>query len=156
MRMGGGIIRFGDGSFGRIIKMKARVVKRTSIHNIINDYIGFMYDKLLEWLEDGAFYDNLDGMIKDVEEYIYEELIEAPYHVTPCDNGVLSTAMFIDYVFNGVLWSDNDIADDLNGWVFEPEDLLDNMRVVACYEELIKLRDKLKSSIKVKIKGEVL
>jgi hypothetical protein len=62
---------------------------------------------------------------------------------------VLSTAMFTDYVFKGVLWSDSDIADNLLGWVFEPEDLEGCRRVVSCYDELLEFRDALKS-IKVK------
>ena len=111
----------------------------------------FMFDKLLKWLEDDeVWYDDLDDMMEDAVEYIYEELLEAPEHLTPCDGGVLSTAMFVDYVFKGVLWSDSDIADDLLGWVFEPDDLKDLMDVVACYEELTKFRNTLKS-IKVKM-----
>jgi hypothetical protein len=148
-RNSGRIVRFSDGSYGRIVEVKGRESKRIS--KAIRGYIDFMFDKLLEWLEDEeSIYDEPEEMLEDVDEYIHEKLIDAPEHLTPCDNGALSVPMFVDYVFEDELWSDSYIADNLLGWVFEPEDMRDCIKVVSCYEELLEFRDALKS-IKVKI-----
>ena len=146
------VVRLSNGNYGRIVVEKVK--SRSRVSETIRGYIDFMYEKLLEWLdEDEVWYGSFDEMLEDAIEYIYDELARAPEHLTPCDNGVLTTTMFADYVFNNRLWSDSDIADDLNGWVFEPEDLLDNMKVVACFEELTNFRDALPKLIKVKVRG---
>jgi hypothetical protein len=130
-----------------------RVVRRISKSELVRGYVEFMYDKLLEWLEDEELvYDDVEEMVDHAYDFIYEKSLEAPEPDIPCDGGTLSIAMFLDYVFKGKLWSDSDIADDLLGWVFEPEDLQDCIEVVNCFDELTRFRNALKRSIKVKIK----
>jgi signal recognition particle subunit SEC65 len=112
--------RLSDSSYGRIVFEKVK--SRSRVSETIRGYIDFMYEKLLEWLdEDEVWYGSFDEMLEDAIEYIYDELARAPEHLTPCDNGVLATTMFADYVFDNRLGSDSDIADDLNGWLFDPE-----------------------------------
>jgi hypothetical protein len=129
-----------------------RVVRRVSKTELVRGYVEFMYEKLLEWLEDDdVWYEDLDDMVEHAEEYIHEKIAVSDDLYTPCDNGAISVAMFVDYIFNNRLLTDDEIANDLLGWVFEPEDMKDCIRVVSCYEELLKFRDALKS-IKVKVR----
>jgi hypothetical protein len=148
------VVRFPDGTYGRITRVGE--AGRTRIPITIRRYIEFMFDKLLEWLEDDeVWYDSFDEMLDDVKDYIYEEVLRAPddADVIPCDRGSISIAMFVDYVFNGELPDDGSIADDLC-YVFEPESLLECIEVGECYKELLKFRDALRSTIKVKIRGD--
>jgi hypothetical protein len=144
------VVIFPDGTYGRITRI---IEGRTRVPVEIRKYIEFMFDKLLEWLEDDkVWYDNFDEMLDDVKDYIYEEMLRAPddADVIPCDHGSLSIAMFVDYVFNDKLPDDGNIADDIC-YVFEPENLLENIEVGECYKELLKFRDALPKLIKVKV-----
>jgi hypothetical protein len=144
------VVIFPAGTYGRITRI---IEGRTRVPVEIRKYIEFMFDKLLEWLEDDeVWYDSFDEMLDDVKDYIYEEMLRAPddANVIPCDHGSLSVSMFVDYVFNGKLPDDGSIADDIC-YVFEPENLLENMQVGECYKEMLKFRDALGSMIKVKV-----
>ena len=144
----GRAVRFPDGTCGWVVKTsKTRRQSREALK-----YIEFMFEKLLEWLDDDeVWYEDFDEMLEDAEDYIYEKLWHAPEDLTPCDGGSPSVGIFVDYIFNSKLWSDSDIADTLLGWRFEPEDIEEMRYVVSCYEELLKFRDALKS-IKVKVR----
>jgi len=143
------VVRLSDGSYGRIVVEKVK--SRSRVSETIRGYIDFMYEKLLEWLdEDEVWYDSFDDMLEDADEYIYEEMLKAPDDVIPCDHGSLSLTMFINYVFNGELPDDGSIADDIC-YVFEPENLLESIEVGECYKEMLKFRDALPKLIKVKV-----
>jgi hypothetical protein len=147
------VVWFSDGTYARITRVSE--TRRTRIPAEIRRYIEFMFDKLLEWLEDDeVWYDSFDEMLDDAKDYIYEEMLRAPddADVIPCDHGSLSIAMFVDYVFNGELPDDGNIADDIS-YVFEPENLLECIEVGECYKELLRFRDALSSVIKVKVYG---
>jgi len=143
------VVWFPDGTYSYVTIVKKG---RTRIPVEIRKYIEFMYDKLLEWLEDNeTWYDSFDEMLDDAKDYIYEEMLKSPDDVIPCDHGSLSIAMFVDYVFNGEPPNDGSIADDIC-YVFEPENLLESIKVGECYEEMLKFRDALSSMVKVKVK----
>jgi hypothetical protein len=149
------VVTFPDGTYGRICttQQEDEYVDQY-VDPRVAGYVEYMYDRLLDWLNEDEIYDEPEEIEEYADEYIYEKLWYAPVELTPCDGGSPSVTMFIDYIFKGELWSDSYIADTLLGWRFEPEDMRDTIEVVNCYYELLAFREALKSLIKVEIKGD--
>jgi hypothetical protein len=144
-------VKFEDGTYGWVRVERTRI----RIPAYIREYINLMFDALEEWLEDEVWYDEPEEMLEDAEEHIYEKLWYAPEDKTPCDNGVLSTRMFVNYVLDGELLDVDDIEGYILEWIYDPEyilprDINDIIEAVNCYEELLAFRRALKS-IKVKV-----
>jgi hypothetical protein len=115
----------------------------------VHRYIEVMYEALLEWLEEENWYDDPNDIVDVAKDYVYERVLEAPFEDTPCDNGRLSTVMFVDYIFEGELWGDDYIWGELTDEVvFETVD--DAWKAVLCHDELVEFK-KVMNKIKVKI-----
>ena len=114
--------------------------------------IGFMIDKLLEWLGREVVYDRPEDVKEDAIDYISGELLKAPDTVVPCDYGTLSVRIFADYVFESRLWDEFDIGNEFLLERVDPEDILgDPGRKVSCLNELMRFKDALKSLIRVEV-----
>jgi hypothetical protein len=112
--------------------------------------IGFMIDKLLEWLGREVVYESLESMKEDVEDYIVKELLKAPEDII-CDYGTISAKVFVDYVFDGKLWDAYEIGNEFLLEHVDPEDILGAGRKVSCLNELMRFKDALKSLIRVEV-----
>jgi hypothetical protein len=52
-------------------------------------------------------------MLNHASSFISAKLARAPENDRPCDSGVVSVDVFVDYVFEGELWDDDMIWGEL-------------------------------------------
>jgi len=117
----------------------------------VHRHIEVMYDLLLRWLGDEkASYEGELNMMNHASDFILAKLAKIPQDARPCDNGVISVEVFVEYMFMDDLWPDDLIWGELDErW--QVESVEDVKKLVKCYEELVKFKRALKNSIKVKI-----
>jgi hypothetical protein len=110
-----------------------------------------MYDLLLRWLDDErASYEGELNMMNRASDFILAGLARAPQDARPCDNGLISVEVFVEYVFMDDLWPDDLIWGELDErW--EVRSVEDARKLVKCFEELVRFKEALKNNIKVKI-----
>ncbi len=116
----------------------------------VRRHVETMYGLLLEWLDGEGVYSSLPSMLNHASSFISAGLARAPESDRPCDNGVVSVDVFVDYVFKGELWDDSMIWGELSE-IWEVGGVGDARRLVKCYEELVRFKRALENGIKVRI-----
>jgi hypothetical protein len=78
MRSSSKVVRFEDGSYGRIIKVRSRTVKRTSIATVVRSYVDLHLSSCHPHRRTIPRLRATLTAYRTCVEYIYEEMLEAP------------------------------------------------------------------------------
>lgn len=116
----------------------------------VRRHVETMYGLLLEWLDCEGVYSSLLNMLNHASSFTSARLAGASENDRPCDSGVASVDVFVDYVFEGELWDDDMVWGELSE-IWEVGGVDGARRLVKCYEELVRFKRALKNGIKVRI-----